>query len=209
MPSLESALPFVVCGGLGALLAIVELFQAFGKWIGRHWGNRYVLALIVLNILSAVGVYAFLRFVLGVENGLWQAVVTGVTFPTILRSHFTFYRPVSKTGAAIDTGSLSVTLDGWYRRLQNRCYDEVNSQIASDRSQMLKRIRDCLSEKQIVEALSDHIASELLGEQRKEHAAELQRIQSLKPDERKRLLAVMMIDLMPEPGVKQLLKGCK
>ena len=152
MPVTDVVLPLVVCGLFGGLLAILELIQAFGKWIGRYWSNRYVIALVGLNAIAAAGVFAFLRYALGVESSLWLIVVTGLTFPTILRSRFTFYRPLGKAASTLDTEGFSLRIDGWYRKLQNLCLDELNSQIANERRATLARLRRCLTDQDRIAA---------------------------------------------------------
>lgn len=200
--------PFVLCGLAGATLAVLELFQTFGKWIGRYWANRYVLALVVLNMVAAAAVFAFLRYVLQVESSLWLAVVTGLTFPAILRSRFTLYRPPGQNGLPGE-GDLALTLDAWYGNLQNRCYEEVNAQIAVARAEMIARLRRCLTEAQLVEHLSDHIAAGLLAESRQLRQNQLAEIQVLPQSaDRERRLAVLALELLPERRVKQLLRGC-
>jgi len=201
--------PFIICGLFGVLLAVMELIRTFGKWIGRYWTNRYVLSLIGLNAVTAMGVFAFMRYVLGVQSDVWLAIVTGITFPTILRSRFTFYRPLGKSKATIDVDGFSLTVDGWYRNLQNLCYEEVNTQIASERSKLLTRLRRCLTDKKMIELLRDHIAVEPMVEKKAEHASLLKTISELTDDEeRHRQLAALMMDIMLESAIKQLLRGC-
>jgi hypothetical protein len=206
---MEGLIPFIVCAVAGALLAILELIKTFGKWIGRYWTNRYVLALLALNIFSAMGVYAFLRYALGVQNDVWLAIITGVTFPTILRSRFTFYRPIAQSGQQIDTDSFSVTVDGWYRTLQDRCYDEINSQIAAKNSEVQARLKNCLTEPQMINELQDHIAAEPMSDKRAVHEQMLREIRGIhEVAVRKRRLAVLMTDLMPEQKIRRILIRC-
>jgi hypothetical protein len=80
MSSSDIIIPFTVCVLAGFILAVVELFQTFGRWIGPYWRNRYVIALTILNIVTAAVVYAFLRYALSIENTIWLAIITGITF---------------------------------------------------------------------------------------------------------------------------------
>jgi hypothetical protein len=206
---MAGAIPFLVCAFFGALLAVLELVRTFTKWIGRYWTNRYVLSLIGLNVFSAVGVYAFLRYALGVQNDIWLAIITGVTFPTILRSRFTFYRPIGKANEQLDTDSFSVTIDGWYRTLQDRCYEEINSQIAAANSEVQARLKKCLSESKMIETLEDHIAAEPISDKRVAHESLLAEVRTLKDAApRKRRLAVLMTELMPGQKIQAILRAC-
>jgi hypothetical protein len=210
MPLLEIVLPFVVCALAGLLLSAFELIRSFRKSIGRYWLNRYVLAPMALNVVTAGVVYAFLRYVLGVQSNLWLAIVTGLTFPSLLRGRFTLYRPLDKAQDGPGVDGFALTLDAWYRELQQQCYDEINSLIAADISRTIKRLRDCLGEKTMNEALSDHITAEPLPNRKEEHAAEHDRIKALpKTDDRQRQLAALMVDIMPDQRIQQLLKGRK
>jgi hypothetical protein len=206
--TLDTVFPFVLCALAGAALAIFELIKTFGKWIGRYWTDRYVVSLLLINMITAMLVYAFLRYALGIENTVWLALITGLTFPAILRSRFTFYRPFGSSQGALDTEGFSLAIDGWYRKLQSLCYEEVNSQIADARNEKAKRLRDRYTEKQLIDLLTDHIDSELMADQKQDHLQQLADIKALADAAaRKRRLALLIVDLLPEPRVKQLLKG--
>ncbi|HKZ84010.1 MAG TPA: hypothetical protein VJ793_10195 [Anaerolineae bacterium] len=59
------------------------------------------------------------------------------------------------------------------------------------------------------EALSDHIAAEPLPDRRQEHAEEHNRIKTLPTaDERRRLLAALMVEIMPTQRVEHILRDC-
>jgi hypothetical protein len=73
-------------------LAFFELLKTFQRVVGSALRSKWGLALLGINALSAVVVYAVVRYVLNINAGLWTAVVVGLVFPTILRSRFTFYR---------------------------------------------------------------------------------------------------------------------
>lgn len=208
MPAYSPIWPFVLCSIAGFALAIIELFTTFGRWLGKYWANKYVLSIIILNILTANVVYAILRFLFGIESTLWLAIITGVTFPTILRSRFTFYQPVGKDG--IDTESLSITLNKWYQELQNACYEEVNSLIAGDRAKMVTRLRHCFTPVQMRNFLSDHIESEVMVDKKERHRTQLEEILAIENNgKRERRLAVLMMTLMPPGRIADLLKDCK
>jgi hypothetical protein len=206
--ALDAVIPFVICALAGAALAVFELIKTFGKWIGRYWTDRYVLSLLIVNMATAMIVYAFLRYGLGVQSTLWLALITGLTFPAVLRSRFTFYRPFGSSQSPLDATGFSLAIDGWYRKLQSLCYEEVNSQIADARNQRAKRLRDRYTEKQLIELLTDHIDSELMADQKRDHLQQLEDIKSLADAAtRKRRLSLLIVDLLPEQRVKQLLKN--
>lgn len=207
MPTLESALPYLICGLCGAALALVELLQTFGKWLGRYWTNRYVAYLIALNVVTAAGVYAFARNFLDLENGLALAAFTGFTFPTILRTEFTYFRTLGGAQAS-EQSRLSIPVNTWYRSLEEICYREVNCLIADSRAEDLKLVRERLREDQVIRALEEHIASELIETSRSAHEAQLQNIRSMADsDQRLIRLAALMIEILPQKRVRDLLEG--
>lgn len=206
--TLDVVVPLVICALAGGALAVFELIKTFGKWIGRYWADRYVVTLLLVNSVTAMIVYMFLRYALDVKSTLWLALITGITFPAILRSRFTFYRPFGSNQGALDTTGFSLAIDGWYRKLQSLCYEEVNSQIADARNQKAKRLRERYTEKQMIELLTDHIDSELMADQQREHLDQLERVKALADAiTRKRRLSLLIVDLFPEQRVKQLLKN--
>ena len=209
MPFLDAVLPFVVCVLAGLLLSAFELIRSFRKRVGRYWLNRYVVALMALNAATAGVVYAVLRYALGVQSTFWLALVTGLTFPSLLRGRFTLYRPLDKAQNPPGGNEFALTLDAWYRELQRQCYDEINGLIAADVSATIRRLRDCLSEKEMNEALSDHIAAEPLPDRKREHAEEHHSIKTLPADERRRLLAALMVEIMPDQRIVEILRACK
>lgn len=207
MPADSLIWPFVVCSLAGFVLAGVELFSTFGRWLGKYWLNKYVVAIILLNILTASGVYAILHFLLGIESTLWLALITGVTFPTILRSRFSFYQPVGKEG--LDTDRFSVTLNKWYQDLQNACYEEVNSLIAAERAQLVDRLRRCFTPAQIRDKLLDQIESGVLPESREKLRGQLKEVLALENNaKRERRLAVLLLSNLPPARLQALLQDC-
>ena len=202
-----TAVAFVLCGVCGALLALLELVRTFGKWIGRRGLNRFAAALILLNVAAACLVYAFLRYVLGVESDVWLVIVTGLTFPAILRSNLTFVQFPGGDGSAPERKAVSLPVHEWYRMLQTLCLDEVHSGIAAQNRQRIRRLRDRLSEEQMVEILKDHIAGETLEDSRRRHERQVEQIESLDDaGERLRRFARLMLEIMPESDVRRLME---
>lgn len=208
MPPLDTILPYALCGACGAALAVIELLQTFGKWLGRFGKNRYAAALIVLNAVTAIGVFAFVRYVLEIESGLGTAVLTGLTFPTILRTDFTYFRAIGGEKQSAEQPRLSIPVHAWYRSIEDLCYKEVDREIADARAQAAMGIRHSLSQADVVAAIDAHIAGELIEENRDKHRAELDQMLAI-ADDRIRLtrLAAFMVDLLPENRVRELLKG--
>jgi len=207
MPAPEAAIPYLVCVLCGAALALIELLQTFGKWLGRYWKNRYVAYLIALNAVTAAGVYAFARHFLGLESGLALAAFTGFTFPTILRTEFTYFRTLGGAQAS-DQSRLSIPVNTWYRGLEGLCYREVNCLIADSRAEELKLVCERLREVQVIRALEEHIASEIIEESRSAHEAQLEKIRSMADsDQRLVRLAALMIEILPQERVRKLLEN--
>lgn len=206
---MDVILPFLLCAVGGTALAAVELIRTFGRWIWRYWRAKSVLAIIALNVLSAAGVYAFLRYALQIENSIWLILITSVTFPTILRSRFIFYRPFGKAGDTLDTDSFSVTLDNWYRLLQDQCYDDVNRRIAAANSELQVRLKRCLTEKKMITLLEDNIAAMPMASKRAEAEQDLAAVRAIKEAEaRERRLAVLMTDILTDEKVRRILREC-
>ncbi len=202
----EQALPFVVCAFFGAVLAAIELLQTFGRWMGNHWLNRHVAKLIALNVLAACAVYAVLRFGLGVEDALRLAVVTGLTFPAILRSKFTLFRAAGRDEDS--PRELSIPIDAWYQNLQGLCVDEVNARIADATAREMRRLRECLSEPRMIEILADHIEAEPHPQSKEKHQRQLAQIRAMSdPTDRVRRLARLMIEIMPQGALQELVAG--
>jgi len=195
MNTLDVVAPFVVAALAGAALAFFELLRTFQRNIGRALSSRWGLVLLSLNALSAVGVYAIVRYVFKFDAGIWTALVVGVTFPVVIRSRFTFYRqPGEKETANLTEFSLKV--DEFYQTLQGWCLDEVNTLLAEQRKALAEAIKKKLSVKQLEKELRDLIASGVMPEKRLEQEKKLDEIlQTQDNARREQLLALLLIDL--------------
>lgn len=205
-------IPFILCSLGGVLLALGELLETFGKWFLRHLLNRavlsYTLLLVFCNVVTAILVYAILRYLLNIDGDLQLAIATGLTFPTLLRTRFTLYRPPSEaTETDIrDQKAFSLSIEQWYRKLQNGCYEELQCIIAAERNARTEPIKK-LDERKIINILRDQIAAILNQEKRQEYNQKLEKACSLKTEEeRKRWLSLLVIDIVPEYQIKRLLK---
>jgi len=204
---LKAVAPFLICALAGALLAIFELVQTFRGWLGKHFFHREVAAIISLNIATALIVYSIIHFVIGVESTLWLAVATGVTFPAILRSNFTFYRPANSAGGAADLGAVSLRVGTWYENLQTLGVEAVNRTVADGRAQSLRELRETFSEQEIIDRLEDHITAELVEGSRQDHEQKLAAIRALTDaSKRLRYLAGLALDILPESRIQEFLR---
>jgi len=204
MNTLNVVAPFVVAALAGAALAFFELLTTFQRNIGRALKSRWGLVLLGLNALSAVGVYAIVRYVFKFDAGIWTALVVGITFPVVIRSRFTFYRqPEEKETANLTEFSLKV--DEFYQTLQGWCLNEVNTRLAEQRKALAEAIKDKFSVKQLEKELRDLIASGVMPEKRQEQEKKLDEIlQTLDSARRAQLLALLLIDLSTAESLRRL-----
>lgn len=190
----------------GAALAFFELLTTFQRNIGRALSSRWGLVLVGLNALSAVGVYAIVRYVFKFDAGIWTALVVGVTFPVVIRSRFTFYRqPGEKETANLTEFSLKV--DEFYQALQGFCLNEVNTRLAEQRKALAETIKNRFTVKQLEKELRDLIASGVMPEKRQEQEKKLDEILQIQNNARReQLLALFLIDLSTPDGIRRLLR---
>jgi hypothetical protein len=190
----------------GAALAFFELLTTFQRNIGRALSSRWGLVLVGLNALSAVGVYAIVRYVFKFDAGIWTALVVGVTFPVVIRSRFTFYRqPGEKETANLTEFSLKV--DEFYQALQGFCLNEVNTRLAEQRKALAETIKNRFTVKQLEKELRDLIASGVMPEKRQEQDKKLDEILQIQNNARReQLLALFLIDLSTPDGIRRLLR---
>ena len=204
MNTLDVVAPFVVAALAGAALAFLELLRTFQRNIGRALSSRWGLVLLGLNALSAVGVYAIVRYVFRFDAGIWTALVVGVTFPVVIRSRFTFYRqPGEKETANLTEFSLKA--DEIYQTLQGWCLDEVNTLLAEQRKAQAEAIKNKFTVKQLEKELRDLIASGVMPEKRQEQEKKLDEIlQTQDNARREQLLALLLIDLSTAESLRHL-----
>jgi hypothetical protein len=98
----ELVLAVAICVLFAIFLAAFELYRTFGKWLGPHWGNRYVLLIFAVNAATASALYLVLRKSLTVPSTWLLPVITGATFPTLLRTRFVFSRHLDQKGKEIE-----------------------------------------------------------------------------------------------------------
>jgi hypothetical protein len=204
MNTLDVVAPFVVAALAGAALAFFELLTTFQRNIGRALKSRWGLVLLGLNALSAVGVYAIVRYVFKFDAGIWTALVVGVTFPVVIRSRFTFYRQPGEKETA-DLTEFSLKVDEFYQTLQGWCLNEVNTLLAEQRKALAEAIKNKFSVKQLEKELRDLIASGVMPEKRQEQEKKLDEIlQTQDNARREQLLALLLIDLSTAESLRHL-----
>ena len=85
-------LPYLIVIGVSLSLAFVELMSTFRRSVGDVVRSKWGLALIVLNVATALALYLAIRFGLNAANDLVTAFVVAVTYPTLLRNPLTFVK---------------------------------------------------------------------------------------------------------------------
>ena len=207
MPTLQILAPFVVAALAGAALAFFELLKTFQRTIGSALRSRWGLALLGINALSAIGVYAVVRYVFGLEAGIWTALVVGITFPLVIRSRFTFYRQPGEKDAANLT-EFSLKIDEFYQTLQDWCYTEVNTLLAEERKALAEEIKGKFTAKQLEKELRDLIAAEPMPAKRTEHEGKLDVIltEYQEAARREHALALLLIDLSTPQKIRETIR---
>ncbi|PWH13593.1 MAG: hypothetical protein DDG58_13870 [Ardenticatenia bacterium] len=213
----ENAFPLAWYTSLGAvallslLLTAYELFKIFQRDFGRTLRNRYALILFLLNIGMALAVWWFVHRLLAIQPTILTTLVTGLTFPALLRSRFTIYRtiaPATRDGeqkSAVD--EISLKMDEMYRNLQSACYKEIDLELARERAALNKQLREAFSAAQIAERLEDIIGNITIEEDRERLQEKLNSIQSV-PDEARRhaQLANLLIQLSDRDELKRAIR---
>ena len=183
-----------------------ELFKIFGRDFGRALRNRYALLAGVLNIVTAVLVWLIIHNVLGIQASFFTAVVTGVTFPALLRSRFTLYRSIGPTETN-EVDELSLKMDQIYQDLQRALYREVNLQLTNARLHLSLQIRQTFTARQLENYLADFIAHERLPDEQAKHEAQLDSIRAIEDNKiRHRQLANLLLDLKSAAEIKTMVQ---
>jgi len=189
---------------LSLLLTGYELYKMFERDFCRAIGNRYTLLLGVLNVITAVIVWFLIHKVIGVEPTLLTALVTGLTFPVLLRSRFTIYRSINTTGSPDQLNEVSLKVDEMYQKLQYDMYKEVNLHLTELRLKLSKRIRQTFTPAQLTTYLDEFIDTERIEIERDKHRSRFNEIAAIADDaKRHRQLANMLIDLKSRPDLEK------
>jgi hypothetical protein len=187
-------------------LSLYEIFKTFGRDFGRSLGRRYALLLIVLNVGTALVVWWIIHGLLAVEPTFPSTLVTGLTFPALLRSRFTLYRSIVP-GQADETSELSLKMDEIYQSIQVALVGEVNLNLAGERVAISKQLRQTFTADEMAGHLGDFIASEPVASEREKHQAQLDAILAIQDADKKHLqLANLLIALKDRAELKRALR---
>ena len=189
-------------------LTAYELFKMFRRDFGRALHCRYALWLGLLNVAAAVLVWLIVHQALGFEPSLLSAVVTGLTFPALLRSRFTFYRSFGSSTEPDQVDELSLKMDEVYQTVQRALYQEVNLQLAEARQKLSLQIRRAFTARQLADYLADFIAHERLPDEQARHQRQLDEIIAIEAAKvRHRQAANLLLDLKSESDIQGMLRA--
>jgi hypothetical protein len=187
---------------LSLALSAYEIFKIFGRDFGRALGSRFTLLVGFLNLIAAVLVWGVVHNLIGVQPSLLSALVTGLTFPTLLRSRFTLYRSIG-SAQADEVNELSLKMDEVYHTLQRALYREVNLQLTTARLELSHQIRESFTARQLADYLADFMAHERLPDEQRRHQRQLDEIMAIAdPKVRHRQLANLLLDLKTAAKIK-------
>ncbi|MGQ9502639.1 MAG: hypothetical protein ACUVSF_12925 [Anaerolineae bacterium] len=183
------------------LLTGFELFKIFQRNFGRALRNRYALYLFVLNVGAALVAWWFIHYPLAVQPTVLTTLVTGLTFPTLLRSRFTIYRtlaPATGNGgqkSALD--EVSLKMDEMYHSLQSAFYKEIDMELARERAVLNKQLRDTFTADQIADYLADVIDNLTIDDERERWQEKLTNVQAIPDNTRRHIqLANLLIQML-------------
>jgi hypothetical protein len=192
---------------LSLLLTGYELFKMFDRDFGRALSNRFAWLLGLLNVVAAGAVWLIIHQVISVRPTLLSALVTGLTFPMLLRSRFTLYRSIGPAEAG-DVDELSLKMDEIYHSLQRAFYREVNLQLAGARLALSQKIRQSFNADQLAIYLADFIAAERIEAERLAHGRQLEEIAAIEDQTvRHRQLAYLLLDLRTRPELERAIRA--
>lgn len=191
---------------LSLVLSAYELFKIFGRDFGRALGNRFALLVGFLNVTAAVVVWLVVHNLIGVQPSFVSALVTGLTFPALLRSRFTLYRTIGPAEAS-EVDELSLKMDEIYHTLQRVLYREVNLQLTNARLELSQHIRQTFTAHELAEYLADFIAHERLPDEQRKHQRQLDEIRAIAESKtRHRQLANLLLDLKTAAEIKAVIR---
>lgn len=197
--------------GLVILLSLgltgYELFKIFGRDFGQALRNRYALLVGILNMVTATVVWWIIHSLLAIQPSLLSALVTGLTFPALLRSRFTLYRSIgsSETG---EVDELSLKMDQIYHDLQRALYREVNYQLTAIRQQRSYQVRRLFTARELADYLADFIAHERLPAEQQKHQRQLEKILAIEDNKKRQVqLANLLLDLKSAAEIKTMIRN--
>jgi len=134
VPHLSTVLPYLLVATIGFVIAIAEIITVFENDAVRALRTGGSVLLIFLNALFAIALLAIVYGVRGEDtanNRMWIALGVGLGFSTLLRTKFTFIKPLPGSNEE----GLAVSLDELYDRLQRFCRRQIDQRLATDRVQ--------------------------------------------------------------------------
>jgi hypothetical protein len=191
---LDALVPYVIVVGVALLVALAELLTTFGGNFFLALKSRWTYVLAAANVVVAATTYAVSRRWLNIESDLLLAALVGATYPVLLRSKFTVFRPVgSKDDPQLS--ALSFRMDSIYGALQERCYRQVDNAVAVRRTLKAQRLAG-RSEAHLVAAIKQVIAARDLPAEREKDEQYVVKLQnSSEEDLRKFQIALFLIDI--------------
>lgn len=149
-----------------------------------------------------MAVWGVVHSLIGIQPSLLSALVTGLTFPTLLRSRFTLYRSIG-SAQADEVNELSLKMDEIYHTLQRALYREVNLQLTNARLELSHKLREIFTARQLADYLADFIEHERLPDEQRKHQRQLEEILAIADGKtRHRQLANLLLDLKTAAEMK-------
>jgi hypothetical protein len=191
---LDALLPYSIVCGVALLVTLAELLKTFGGNWFLTWKSGWAYGLVAVNLAVAPATYAVARQFLNIGSDLILAAVVGMLYPVLLRSRFTFFRPVgSKDDPQLS--ALSVHMDTLYSALQERCYRQVDNAVAVRRALKAQRLATRL-EADLIRAIRQVVAARQLAAEREKDEKYLNDILKVRDEERRRFqIALFLIEI--------------
>jgi DNA-binding transcriptional ArsR family regulator len=130
------ALSYLIAASISAVLAVAEIVTVFEKDSRRALSTGGAALLILINVAFSILILLLVNTVGGTPDGknqLWVALGVGLGFPTLLRTRFTFIKPLPGSSEE----GVAVSLDELYGRLQRFCRQQIDQSLATGRVQMV------------------------------------------------------------------------
>lgn len=195
MDLMTEAPPYLIVVLVAFAVVCAELIKTFGGAFFHALWSKWGWALVGVNAVVAVVVYVIARNVLNIGPGWFLAFCVGLLFPVLLRSRYTFFRPV---GAKDDPRitDLSIRVDEFYTALQERCYREVDNALAVSRTLRAGALAEQYTEGAILRALNQVVAARQVAADREKDAKYVEELAAV-PDEsmRRFRLAVFLLEI--------------
>lgn len=206
MPQINFAAA-LCAGAVGSILALFELGQTFRRNLLKALRCRWGWLVIAVNFVTAALTFILVSAVSPQGKPWLTTIAVGLTFPAVLRSRITLYRQAVRRDAAAT--ELSVSMERFYKFLQETCYNETNIVLAAERHDLAKLLVQRYPEIQLQQELRDMYEASPIPEQR---AANLKRLDEILKRKRKEpagvhlALALLVIDTFPPTRVRKMVK---